>query len=418
MTTIFVIGPPRSGTTLMLDLLARHPDVTAHAEDFHLFHHDLMLFRERQDREEHFHLTTADATPELKERYQQAIARARQESGRRCFVLKISTLSQQVDYVKALCPQARFVQLVRDGRDAACSMEDLRQTLEKEQGHPRDLGPAPDPLGVWCVAHKLPHHLVALASWSYHVTRSFLDLRFAGADSFLRVRYEDLLLEPAGVMTRVLRFMGLPASTKVERALAGVSDAPGEPGGLGFSTSQAAGGKRRRRFEAELSQPLRVVAAPLIAGPMRLLGYDADPVPDDASFAAACASLGVDAGLWRARVNEEVGWFERQLSAFAPERLLRQADEPTPTSRPLLVDGVMVGSTQRVIDGRRVEGTSFVAKQERRFLFPDADGRWSSIVLGMTGASTVEDIESGCGLGPEGRAVLAKLHGLGFVSYV
>ena len=417
MPAYFVIGPPRSGTTLLLDLLRRHPEVTAHGEDFHLFHHDLLLFRERQAREDHFHLTTADASAELKERYRRAIAAAQKASGRSNFVLKISTLSQQVDYVKALCPEARFIQLTRDGRDAACSMEDLRRALEKEQGHPRELGPAPDPFGLWCSARGFPKLLCAAASWYYHVTRSFLDLRFAGADSFLRLRYEDLVAQPAASVSRVLQFMGLPPAARVERVLRAISDAPGEAGGLGFSTCQAAGGRRLRRFEVELPSAVRIAIAPLLASPMRLLGYEPDPVPGETALRSTCSELGVDAGVWKTRVEIETAWFGHQVRLFAPETLLKQADAPLPISRPLLVDGAMAGSTVRFLDGAILEGTSFVAKQNRRMSFADRDSCWPKVAASLNGESTVAELEQRFTLGPEGAAILTRLHGLGFVSY-
>ncbi len=92
-TTTFIIGPPRGGTTLLKDLLAVHPELTVHGEDFHPFHHDLTRFRDRTEPEDHFRLTAAEATVGLAREYGARIDRARQESGCEHFVLKISTLS-------------------------------------------------------------------------------------------------------------------------------------------------------------------------------------------------------------------------------------------------------------------------------------------------------------------------------------
>ncbi len=78
---LFVIGPPRSGTTLLLELLGRHPLVTKHSDDFHRFHHDLGLFRDRGATGDHYRLTTRDATPELSRAYRDAIDAARAASG-------------------------------------------------------------------------------------------------------------------------------------------------------------------------------------------------------------------------------------------------------------------------------------------------------------------------------------------------
>lgn len=413
----FVIGPPRSGTTLMRDLLGRHPRVVALSEEFHRFHHDLGSFLCRHGEDDHFRLTARDATPQLAADYRAAIDAALEASGRSHFVLKISTLSLQVDYVRALVPEARFIQLVRDGRDAVCSIEDLRRALEREQGRPRLLGPAPDALSLWAAQHFAHPHVRAATSWAYHVTRSFLDLRFAGAASFLRLRYEDVLTRPRESVAAALAFMGLELHADVERALAEVSDRPGGEGALGFSTSEAAGGRRLRRFERELAPELRVAMAPLLARPMALLGYEADPVPSAAELERACRALGLDAALWSERTEREVRWFATHLEAFAPERLLRQEGRPSPRARPLLVDGACVGAHLPLVDGRAGAAHAWVQKQERRHGFADASGLWLAIAPRLDGARSIAELVPAEHL-EAALDVCERLHGLGFLGYL
>ena len=150
---------------------------------------------------------------------------------------------------------------------------------------------------------------------------------------------------------------------------------------------------------------------------MQLLGYESDPVPDAAALASACAELGIDRARWLARVEAECAWFARQERLFAPETLLRQADEPSPSSRPLLVDGAMIGSTVRWVDGAVAEGTSFVAKQDRRASFVDRDCRWPAVAAALNGESAVAELQRRFALDEKGVAILARLHGLGFVGY-
>jgi len=410
MRPYFVIGPPRSGTTLMHDLLAIHPDVSAHADDFHTFHHNLVRFRHRTESEDHFRLTTADTSPELVAEYRAAIEAAAGDHD--AFVLKISTLSMQVDFVRALLPEARFIQLVRDGRDAACSMEDLRQAIESEQGHERVLGPAPDPFGLWCAEHYADKHVRAAATWYYHLTRSMLDLGFAGGDACLRLRYEDLVAEPRAVVERVLDFMELDVPVGVDAELVAVTDQPGKPGGLGFSTSQASGVRRVGRYQDELSNDLRVAIAPLLETPMMLLGYQPDAPESDVRYAAACAALGLD-DQWTARVQREVDWFALHRRVFSPESMLRQADRPGPDSKPLLVDGAVVGHTTHVGDGAVQGGVSWVQKQNRRHTFFDPDRTMLTVADRLDGHHTVAEL----GLTREALVVLEQLAGQGFVGY-
>jgi LPS sulfotransferase NodH len=417
MSATFVVGPPRSGTTLLMDLLAAHPGLTVHGKDFHRFHHDLTRLRERTERTDHFRLTTADAAPTLAAEYRAAIAQAQAEAVTEHFVLKISTLSIQIDYVKALVPEARFIQLVRDGRDAACSMEDLRQALQGRDAE-RALGPAPDPLGLWCAEHFESGHVRAAASWAYHVARSWLDLRFAGPDAFCRVRYEDLVARPAAVLADVMAFIGLPVDPRQEALLAEVRDVPGKPHGLGFSTTQAKGPRRIGRFEQELSSAERVVISPLFDLPMRLLGYTPDPWPEALPFFAACRELGIAPELWRDRAKAEAAFFARHHGAFLPERMLRRAPVITSHDRPLLVDAAHVGHSVASVDAAPTAAQSFVQKQDRRHVFADPEGAWPRLAMGLNGEATIGELRDRGLLNDDSLALLSRLSDLGFVAWL
>jgi hypothetical protein len=412
---VFVIGPPRSGTTLLLDLLREHPAVAAVSEEFHRFHHDLGLFPHRHGESDHFRLTARDALPELRAAYAAAIEAA--AGDKPCFLVKISTLSLQVDFIRALFPEARIVQIVRDGRDTVCSMEDLRQAYQREQETPRLLGPAPDPLALE-VAERFAAepHIRGAAAWAYHVTRSHFDLRFAGFGRSLRLRYEDLLADPFETVQRALTFLELPPAAEVERALVDVSDVPRGAQARGFSTSEASG-KRLRRFERDLRPELRTVIAPLLEAGMRIMGYDADPVPSRGELTHACNVLHIHPEAWQSLVERERDWVALHERAFAPQTLLRQSDVPTATSKPLLIDGASFGIHSQTIDGRVAQGHAWVQKQDRRYTFADPLHVWPSIAARMDGAHTAGELAPS-GHREEAFAILERLHGLGFVSYV
>ncbi len=417
MSETFIIGPPRSGTTLLKDLLAAHPALTVHGEDFHRFHHDLTRFRERTERADHYHLTTAEASPALVAEYREAIAAERAKSGCEHFLLKISTLSIQVDYVKALFPDARFIQLVRDGRDTACSMEDLRRALTA-RGDQRLLGPAPDPLGLWCAAHFDDPLVRAAASWAYHVAHSWLDLRFAGGQAFRRYRYEDLVADPRGLLEEVQRFIGVEPAPEVEVLAGEVRDAPGKEGGVGFSTIQARGPRRVGRYLEEMPAAVRAVISPLLELPMRLLGYEPDPWPEVESFFAACAELGIDPALWRDEVKAEAAWFSTHQEAFHPENVAREVDFTDPSLQPLLVDGAWVGSQRSVTRGGSTNAVSWVHKQDRRHSFEDPDGWWLRLAPELDGTRSLADLTVRFGLPEDVGSRLQRLHGLGFLAVV
>jgi hypothetical protein len=243
-----------------------------------------------------------------------------------------------------------------------------------------------------------------------------LDLRFAGPDASLRVRYEDLIADPAATIERVLAFAGLQAHRRVSAAFAGVRDAPGKPGGIGFSVSQAKGPKRVGRFETDLSRDLRAAVAPLLERPMLMLGYDADLLSEPSRFDRGCEAIGADAELWRDRVARETTWFDQQQRVFAPERMLERA-QASPDARPLLIDGAAVGASRRLQDGEVVEGIAWVQKQERRHTFPDPKQLWPGVAAALDGSRTIAELCDRFDLGVEAVALLGRLHDLGFVGY-
>src|SRR6476659_3257240 len=85
-----------------------------------------------------------------------------------------------VDELRRVFPEARIVNLVRDGRDAALSL--LRVPF----------GPA----NVWAAAHQ----------WRSALRAVDRDAEWIG-DDLLTVRYEDLVADPAGVVPGICRFL-------------------------------------------------------------------------------------------------------------------------------------------------------------------------------------------------------------------
>lgn len=90
-------------------------------------------------------------------------------------------------------PGARFVHVLRDGRDIVCSL--ARRYAREAPGHRRDT-----------------YLTVGLVRWTWDVTRA---LRARDQPGYLEVRYEELVRDPWRVTNRVLAHLGRPP---VERA--------------------------------------------------------------------------------------------------------------------------------------------------------------------------------------------------------
>jgi tetratricopeptide (TPR) repeat protein len=231
---IFIIGMPRSGTTVVDRLLGNHPDVTLAGEldDFAL------QMRWAADHQSTLDETVLERLPgidyaQLGRRYlDQTQWRAH---GKRYFTDKLPRNWMVGGLIGKALPQARIVHLVRDPMDVCFS--NFRVMFADAFAHIYDL----DALA----SHYLAYRRV-LDHWHAAMPGRILD-----------VVYSDLVRDPETTMRRVLEFCGLewdPACvdlTKNESAVATLSTAQvREP-------IHARALQEWRRYEHQL-EPLRV----------------------------------------------------------------------------------------------------------------------------------------------------------------
>ena len=99
---------------------------------------------------------------------------------------------QYLPLLERLFPTARFVHLVRDGRDAALSFLSMPAGIMTEGwGHPRDAE------GFAC-------------QWRTEVAAALALGRRVGPERYLELRYEDLVARPEDALQRICAFAGLP----------------------------------------------------------------------------------------------------------------------------------------------------------------------------------------------------------------
>jgi hypothetical protein len=112
---VFIVGSPRSGTTLLGELLDRHPQVSQWYEPYFVWDH---LFRDAP----HDERTVADVTIDVRRQIFKDFNRFRQK--RRCSALvdKSPRNSLKIPFILEIFPQAKFIHLLRDGRDATLSI--------------------------------------------------------------------------------------------------------------------------------------------------------------------------------------------------------------------------------------------------------------------------------------------------------
>jgi len=244
---IVIGGCGSSGTTLVRRMLNRHPAVFCGPESTVFLERitgpDELAARTGLEQSEIVSWQRASRSQaEFIDRFQAAcLARA----GKRVWADKTPENIRRSDFVWRHFPRARFVHVIRDGRDVACSLR--RQAWMKD----RDRAPA-DAL-VRCAA--------------YWVERVSLRRKIGNDPRYAELRYEDLVRDPEATFRPLLAFLGLDWSDRVLSPESG--DRADPAAGPTFTTSTG-------RWLTELSDR-EIAAVKSVAGEMLIeLGYERD----------------------------------------------------------------------------------------------------------------------------------------------
>jgi hypothetical protein len=259
---VFVVGCARSGTSIFGEALASHPDVT------YLFELSPMWDKLIGEREDH-RLDASHATPELAPRVYRALADEAAGTGHGGAVLveKNPKHVLRLPFLDALFPWARFVHVLRDGRDVVASL--MFRNRGTRWGHLKVPG--------WrdlLAQHPFDNHVRCAHQWRDAVATARRDGRRRG-ERYLEVAYEDLVRDPAAVVPRALAFIGLAVTPEVRAFWPKIAD---ETAGSYHARRQVrhyVENHRRRvgRFRENLSGE-QVAAVEAVCGELlRELGY-------------------------------------------------------------------------------------------------------------------------------------------------
>ncbi|HEV2540733.1 MAG TPA: sulfotransferase [Frateuria sp.] len=188
-TPIFIVGLPRSGSTLLDQMLSNHSQVVSAGEIMDLqrqFH----WMADISPRSARGMLTAVERSPgmdlaELGERYlQQTRWRAQ---GRRFYVDKLPVNVRMVPFIRRALPHAPILHLVRDPMDVCYS--NLKVMFGKASAYCYD-------------QQALAHYYGQYARLTDHWRASM-------PDAMLEVSYAALVNEPEATMRQVLQYCGL-----------------------------------------------------------------------------------------------------------------------------------------------------------------------------------------------------------------
>lgn len=183
---LFVMGLPRSGTSLTEQILSSHPQV-AGAGELSLLE-DTVAEAARlggQPFPECVPTLTAAQLAGLGDYYRERLLRRVQAE--RWVVDKTPMNFQYVGFIAAILPQARIVHCRRDAMDNCLSIFKL----------------------PFEAAHSYAHDLQALGRYHQHYTELMKHWQQAVGSRMLALQYEDLVADLPGQVARLVQFLGL-----------------------------------------------------------------------------------------------------------------------------------------------------------------------------------------------------------------
>jgi hypothetical protein len=240
---IILIGAPRSGTKLVRDFIAEHPDVDKVPFDVDY------IWRLGNEAVPYDEIPVDYLTPQKKQRILRMFESFR--SGAPYLIEKSVSNTMRVPYVHAVFPDARFIHLVRDGLDVVESIyrqwltpPDIHHILEKAKTFPlreafgyalsharntflRLVMPKKKRIGSWGirytgidedVANKDLLEVCAI-QWANCVAMALSDLSIIPSEQVLTIHYEDFVLHPSNHLKMIAQFASIdpiPYSEKVK----------------------------------------------------------------------------------------------------------------------------------------------------------------------------------------------------------
>jgi hypothetical protein len=311
---VLVLGVSRSGTTLLKEMLDSHSQVAIPTESYfvpqlwerHSRSFDRDAFLEdvgRLARVKEWGVTPDDVRERLPENASagdaiRAIYRSYADPrGKSRYGDKTPSYMQSLDLLDRVFPDAQYVHLIRDGRDAGLSFLEMRRKPRFNLARPR---------GIASFASQ----------WKLEVEGAREFGKSVGPERYYELRYEDLVREPEVELRRVASFLGLEFEPGMLAYHAGVdaSALQDHPLLAKPPTPDA------RRWQEQLSPADAQIFEAIAGDSLSSLGYER-AYPKPSSRARAFAAL-VDAS-YRTRLASWKG--SLALVRRSPAWRLRQA---------------------------------------------------------------------------------------------
>lgn len=203
---IFIVGAARSGTTLVFDILAAHPNVAGVYESWLFTSNNGLgsLFTTAHWPPKHSGLGNILEREDLNT-YVRNIATSIMgyaiKAEHRFLVEKSPSHIFAIPLISEIFPDARFIHVLRDGRDVSVSVRSASRSWEPS----------------WRKTFGRSVRTSARA-WKHAVSRARCDGKKHGK-RFLEVRYEEIHKNPFGSYCRLFNFCGIPYDDDILQAV-------------------------------------------------------------------------------------------------------------------------------------------------------------------------------------------------------
>ena len=229
---VIIVSPPRAGSTLLFETLAKAPDVFTIGKESHLLMESVPSLQPRNRNWESNELTADDATPQVIEQLRNEFfndLRDRRETPPPMnasflrMLEKTPKNSLRIEFLDEVFPDARYIYLSRSPRDEVSSMMDAWRSggfvtypdLPGWEGMPWSLLLIPG----WRDLIGAPLEEVCARQWEYTTNKVLDDLGRVAPGRWTVASYERLVSEPDAEVRRLCRFANLRWDTRLEGAL-------------------------------------------------------------------------------------------------------------------------------------------------------------------------------------------------------
>lgn len=201
---IFIIGSPRSGTTIAMKLLAGHPDVANLSEVSYIWDPDHFADPEADHDWPESMATKKDAT-----RLHTTFELYRRIHQKKRFLNKHPRNSVRIDYIRKLFPDAYFIHIIRDGRSVVNSLIERIRGNRLRQRVPFGNFCKPPGWRQWLSDDPLEQ---SAKQWR-EIVRYVISKRDCLGDNYCQVKYEDMCSRTHEIFTHIFESVGLPNSS-------------------------------------------------------------------------------------------------------------------------------------------------------------------------------------------------------------